>query len=51
MKSNFKLAWQHLKLAIGFALVACGIAVLPKDSPEKRALITALVPFEWERTQ
>ena len=47
MKSQFALAWYHFRMFIGLLFAAIATAILPA-SRERRALIEAVEPFEWE---
>lgn len=46
-RSIVKAVAYHLRLALGFAFAAVALAVLPEGA-ERRAIIHALEPFEWQ---
>lgn len=43
-----KLALYHLRLSLGFFLVALAQLSFPKPCEERRCIAQSLKPFEWE---
>lgn len=46
-KKTFKTALYHFRLAIGFAMAALMIAILPV-SAERNSIVAAMEPYTWE---
>jgi len=51
MKAQFELAWYHFRMAFGMVFVAIGTRFMPNGSAERRTLIQATGPFEWEASK